>query len=280
MNRYLKLVHMEIHRFRYILAALLGLVAVVQWGALVWSARRMDAALDEVEKFGRYTMYINELSDRKISYAEAIYNAQQLYILSVLAVIGTLCAYLLFVWYRDWLGRSTFIYRLLMLPSARSSIYLSKLTAIVVFIIASLAFQALSLAIGGVIFEVLIRGDRQGESYFVDIVNATLVLQYLMPLRLGDFALNYGLGIVAVLVVFTGILIERSYRWTGIAYAVGYVLICAAAIVIPINVMGMYRTSSYLYTAEIVGIELAIILFVAAVSIWLGFRLLRRKISV
>ncbi|MFC4101200.1 hypothetical protein [Paenibacillus xanthanilyticus] len=280
MNRYLKLVHMEIHRFRYILAALLGLVAVVQWGALVWSARKMEAALDEVEKFGRYTFYVNELSDRKISYAEAIYNAQQLYILSVLTVIGVLCAYLLFVWYRDWLGRSTFIYRLLMLPSARSSIYLAKLTAILVCIMVSLAFQALSLVIGGAIFEVVVPSDRQAYSYFVDIVDATRVLEYLMPMRLVDFALNYGLGIVAVLVIFTGILIERSYRWIGIAYAVGYVLFCGAAIVIPINAMGMYRSDSYLYTAEIVGIEFAIILLIAAVSIWLGFRLIRRKISV
>lgn len=280
MNRYLKLVHMEIHRFRYLLAALLVLVATVQWGSVAWSARSMVAMLDKSEKTGYAITYTNELLDHKISYAEAIYNAQQFYILSVLAVVGVLSAYLFFIWYRDWLGRNTFVYRLLMLPAARSSFYLAKLTAFLVFVFAALAFQSLSLAVGRMIYEVVVPSGRQTASYFIDVIDATLVLQYVMPERLGDFALHYGLGIVAVLIIFTGILIERSYRWTGIAYAVGYVLACAAAIVIPINAMGMYRSSAYLYTAEIVGIELAIVIMVAAVSVWLGFRLIRRKVTV
>ena len=30
-----------------------------------------------------------------------------------------LIIYVFFIWYRDWLGKNTFIYRLLMLPTAR-----------------------------------------------------------------------------------------------------------------------------------------------------------------
>ncbi|MFB9328447.1 hypothetical protein ACFFSY_21150 [Paenibacillus aurantiacus] len=278
MNRYLKLVHMEIHRFRYILAALLGFVVLVQWGALVWSARTMLAQLGEFEKYN--TGFHTALADHRISYAEAIYRAQFFYSTPVIAVICSLGIYILFIWYRDWLGRNTFIYRLLILPSARSSIYLSKLSAFLVFVFAALAFQALALAIGSLIFGAVVPGDRQADSYFVDIVDATRVLEYLMPKKLADFALNYGLGIVAVLVVFTAIIIERSYRWPGIAYALGYLLACTAAAVIPILWMGMYREGAYLYKEEIVSIELAILFVIAGLSVWLGCRLLRRKITV
>ncbi len=37
MNRYLKLVHMEVHRFRWMLAILMGITAVCQISALIWT---------------------------------------------------------------------------------------------------------------------------------------------------------------------------------------------------------------------------------------------------
>ena len=34
--------------------------------------------------------------------------------------------YVFFIWYRDWLGKYTFAYRLLMLPTTRINIYFAK----------------------------------------------------------------------------------------------------------------------------------------------------------
>ena len=49
--------------------------------------------------------------------------------------IAMLIIYVFFIWYRDWLGKNTFIYRLLMLPTNRLNIYLAKATTILLFIL-------------------------------------------------------------------------------------------------------------------------------------------------
>ena len=40
--------------------------------------------------------------------------------------VVVLIIYVFFIWYRDWLGKNTFIYRLLMLPTARIQCLFSK----------------------------------------------------------------------------------------------------------------------------------------------------------
>src|SRR5699024_5095374 len=53
-----------------------------------------------------------------------------LFMLSIALCVGVMFMYCLFIWYRDWNGKNTFIYRLLMLPTERMSLFFSKLTVI------------------------------------------------------------------------------------------------------------------------------------------------------
>ena len=55
--------------------------------------------------------------------------------------------YVFFIWYRDWFGKSSFIYRLLMLPTKRIHIYFAKLTAIMFLVLGLIALQILLMPI-------------------------------------------------------------------------------------------------------------------------------------
>ena len=45
---------------------------------------------------------------------------------TISSVHVVLIIYVFFIWYRDWFGKNTFIYRLFMLPTARINVYLQR----------------------------------------------------------------------------------------------------------------------------------------------------------
>ena len=61
--------------------------------------------------------------------------------------VVVLIIYVFFIWYRDWLGKNTFSYRLFMLPTARIHVYLAKATTILLFVLGLVALQLLLLPV-------------------------------------------------------------------------------------------------------------------------------------
>lgn len=278
MKDYLKLAHMEIYRFRFVLAGLMGLTLVMQLGALAVSAKEKVGMLEHMLA-GTETYAFPWMSDGRISFAEARAGFFQWEDLSVLIVISVLLLYVFLIWYRDWLGRGAFIYRLLMLPASRIHLYTAKLTALMTFILCMLSWQALLLAIGRLLFNRLTPIELRASSTLTEAAKNGF-LAYLMPEGILHFLYVYGIGMLAVLAVFTAILLERSYRLIGILYAGLYLAVCALAFALPIVSLGLYKPYAYFYPAEILAVELAMCVLVAVVSVWLAFRLLNRKIAV
>ncbi|MBB6733590.1 hypothetical protein [Cohnella zeiphila] len=274
MIRYGKLVHMEVRRFRYFLLGMMGLTLVVQVAALIWKTtgevHRLRAGGAPVPFFGF----------DKLTFTWAVFNTQAMFALPILVSAAGLALYVFLIWYRDWLGRGTFAYRLLMLPTARRNLYLAKLTAILLFVFSLLAFQLLALPIEQGIFNLIVPAEMRMDSYFTDIIQANQAFSLLLPLSGAQFLYQYGLGVICILVAFTAVLLERSFRFWGIGYAVIYATACIAAFVVPLLTLGFDRDDAYLYPKEIFGILTAVIMVVAAASIGLGFRLLSRKITV
>jgi len=282
MNHYLKLVHMEIHRFRYILAGMMGFTAIVQLAVLAMSvagevSRREQAALRGETVTNGSAFFPGD----KMSFAKAIFDTPVWFTVPIALCMAVLGLYALLIWYRDWLGRDTFIYRLLMLPSARRNLYLSKLTALLVFIFAMLAFQLVLLLVEKAMFNLMVPEDMRTRSSFAAAVEANVLLNYLvLPGEVTDFATTYGLGIVAVLALFTAVLLERSYRLPGIVYGLLYLAACVVAVVLTPFLLGIEDAGGYFYPEEIYAAVLAVIGLVGVVSVWLGFRLLARKVTV
>lgn len=282
MNRYLKLLHMEIHRFRYILAGLMAITAAVQIGVIISTlvsevSRRKEAILNNHPIDAGNAFF----PSGKLSFASTMFGIQFWFALPILLSIAVLGLYIFLIWYRDWFGRHTFVYRLLLLPTARRNIYLAKATAILMFVLGMVAFQMLLLPVENMIFNLIVPAEMREGSYFADVISANQALPFLLPQNFDQFVFSYGLGFSAVLAVFTAILLERSYRRVGILYAILYLIACVAAVIIlPVSNQAYFNPSAYLYPAEFFIIELVIFGLVVASSIWLGFRLLANKITV
>ncbi|MCI3920072.1 hypothetical protein MO973_07500 [Paenibacillus sp. TRM 82003] len=273
-----KMIHYEIQRFRYALAALMAFTAVCQFGALLWTVLK-ERALRESEAW-RMGVARSEFGSGPLSFDDILFASQNLFGLPILVGIAVIGIYIFLIWYRDWLGRSTFIYRLLMLPTQRRNIYIAKLIAILTFVFSLISFQLLLLALGAWTFRALLPAELREASHFAEAIAANPAFSTLLPPNFSEFLFSYGLGAAGVIVAFTSIVIERCYRRPGIVYGILYAAVCAFLIIAPMPMLGMGSQSAILYPEEIFAIELVVFIFVVAGSLALSFRLLRRNITV
>ncbi|MER2113351.1 MAG: hypothetical protein ABS960_11720, partial [Solibacillus isronensis] len=128
MNHYIKLVNFEVKRFsKLFLALIIAVVAAQIFGAIITSLHYVSNAettmLREQMTVSDYILTYGAYSLQNFLFSEYFF-------LSVIFAAALLMIYVFFIWYRDWLGKSSVIYRLLMLPTARTNVYFAKLTTI------------------------------------------------------------------------------------------------------------------------------------------------------
>jgi len=271
MNRFLKLVHMEVYRFRYILAGLMSVTALLQIVALLVTLH--------YELINRKDPTHHNYNEA-LSFARSITNLDFMIAISILLCVVVMVLYIFIIWYRDFIGRSTFIYRLLMLPTARAHIYLAKATAILIFSCSLLSFQLFMLVVENVLYKLIVPTSLQISSTFAEITRASLVLKELFPVNVEQFFIILGLGILAVFVIFTAIIFERSYRLVGIIIGIVYIVICSFIVTVPIVFLGIDQSITYFYPGELLAIEILLCFIVLASSLLLGFWHLAKKIKV
>lgn len=277
MNRYLKLVHMEVHRFRWMLAILMGITAVCQIGALIWTVtqeltrRREQLPIEIGNSF-------QAPAQEQLTFEWAMFSSQLWFILPILMCISVLALYIFFIWYRDWMGRHTFIYRLLVLPTARRNLYLAKISAFLLFVFGFISFQLILLPIHNIIFKFIVPADQRAGSHIVDAISRNQALVELIPRQFEQFLYSYGIGTIAVIAIFTAILLERSYRRLGIFYGVLYLSGCVLAVMSPALLFNSRHP--YSFPNEIYAEVLIMFALVLCISVWLGMRLLAKKITV
>ncbi|WP_028608713.1 hypothetical protein [Paenibacillus harenae] len=280
MNRYLKLVHMEVHRFRWVLAALMAITAICQISALIVTVLTELSRREErlSQNIGNSSAPVPAKDPLTFEWVMMI--TQQWFSLPILLSIAVLGLYAFIIWYRDWIGRSTFIYRLLMLPAARSNIYFAKITAFLLFVFGLVSFQLVLLPIEQLIFKLVLPADLRADSHIVEVISINQALAMLIPRGFEQFLYSYGLGTIAILTIFTAVLLERSYRRLGILYGLLYLGACGLAVVFPILFLGVGTPGSSFFPEEIFVIVLVMCALVSCVSVWLGMRLLAGKITV
>jgi hypothetical protein len=280
MNRYLKLVHMEVHRFRWVLAILMGVTAIFQFSVLIWTVNkelsfREKLLLETVDK-----SLLTGFSPKYLSFEWAIFSSQMGYILPMFLCIGVLALYVFIIWYRDWIGRSTFIYRLLMLPTARRNIYFAKITAFLLFVFGLISFQLILLPIQHFVFNLIVHADQRIDSHIVEAIISNQALAQLIPRQFEQFLYYYGFGTIVVLIIFTAVLLERSYGRLGILYGVLYLAGWVLLVVSTFLFLNTNERYTYLYPYEIFTLMLILCILVVCISVWLGIRLIAKKITV
>ena len=273
MKNYLKLVNFEISRFFKLYLILIGLTIVCQLiGVIRVSKGYMDLAEKVMDKnqlsVSRFIEQYGTFSVQRFVYSEW-------FLMSIYIGIAILIIYVFLIWYRDWLGKNSFIYRLLMLPTERITIYFAKLTAIMLLLLGLITLQRLLVLIEIQIVNSIVPADFRTYSYGISNIDIFVLLY---PNTFTAFILNYGIGLIFVAVLFTAILFERSYRLKGIFFAIVYGVLSLGVFFAPLLLNGFYPR--YFYPLEIILMGMVTSFIVLGSTIWIANHLLKHKIMV
>ncbi|OPH60364.1 hypothetical protein BC351_17865 [Paenibacillus ferrarius] len=277
MNRYSKLLNWEVVRFSKIFGVLGLLIIVAQFFGIWLNAR---AYLSSAE----ITMERKSLT--AIQYGEQFTPAKMTDSLQSIWFEGSiaLCAvtifiYIFWTWYKEWLGKNTFAYRLLMLPTSRMNVYLAKLTAIVLYVWGFVALQFVLLPVQLALFNSLIPNEWRQPITIAELIGRNRFIHMLLPSDFIEFVLYYGAGVMSVVILFTGILLERSYRLKGIVAGFLYSAAAVVVLILPYLVENKWPTDTW-FPSEVLLYQAVIGLCLTAVSLWLSSYLLRKKVTV
>ena len=269
MRNFLKLLNFEVNRFFKLYLILIGVIIVSQFiGAIVVSKGFMDRA-DQ-----------NQLSmsqNVKEYFSFNYFFDSEWFLLPVFFSIAMLMIYVFFIWYRDWFGKNTFIYRLLMLPTDRITIYFAKLATIMLLILGLVALQILLIPIEIQIVNSIISTDLQSHFSFYHF-SSFEIWGWMYPNTFTEFILIYGVGLIFVAVLFTAILIERSYGFKGIFFAIVYGMLSFGVFFVPI-ILNEF-SNGYFYSLEVLLMIIVVSIIVLGSAILIANHLLKYKIRV
>ncbi|BAB06368.1 hypothetical protein [Halalkalibacterium halodurans] len=274
MKNYLKLTHFEVHRFAKLYAVLLVVTLLSQIiGVFVISKRFLNHATEiMVQNRMNEAQFMEEYGP--ISMANI---TNSMWFVSPIAFGAvTLLLYVFLIWYRDWFGKNTFIYRLLMLPTERINIYLAKATAIFLMVLGLVSWQLILLSLETKLLAWLTPSALHVELPLRETLQSLDFLHVIIPYSIMEFFIHYGLGLMFVFVVFTAILLERSFRLKGIIFGGIYVGIVWLIFLSP----ELSFSRSYFFPIEIFLIHLLLSVIIIGGSIWLSYYLLRKRIMV
>ncbi|AFH61812.1 hypothetical protein ACVNS2_14310 [Paenibacillus caseinilyticus] len=261
-----KLLHYEIDRFSKIYGAMALLTLVVQWVSTVWMAKGL------VERM--------ELGvSARSGHSFITYSTNPAFLAPIALCAAALLLYVFLIWYRDWFGKHTFIYRLLMLPAPRMNIYWAKLSAILIFVLGLIAFQLITLPLHLYTFNSIVPEEARDAVSTAQIVMGHQLFKILIPLHIYKFLMSYITGLAGVAILFTVILTERSYRLRGLILGILYLLITATFLMIP-TLLNEVWYPRFFYPSERVFMEAILGLLILCFSVWLSSYLIRHKITV
>lgn len=277
MNRYWKLLSWELNRFAKIYGVLWLAVLLSQMTGVFLYARNYTSTAGEIMHHDSLTAAEYTARFRPASFEHTISSSWFEAPFSLCA--AALLLYVFLIWYRDWFGKHTFAYRLLMLPTSRMNVFWAKLSAILLFVLGFVAFQLLILRPQMLFFNLMIPSEFRVPESMGELISSSSSLDTVIPRYFIQFVLYYGAGIMAVTVVFTAILLERSFRIKGIVTGIVYAALAGGLLILPVFIANNLLPN-YFYRSELYLMEAAAGLVVLGVSLWFSSYLLRNKVTV
>ncbi|WP_214893605.1 hypothetical protein [Exiguobacterium sp. H66] len=270
MKQYLMLTNEELKRsWKIIVSFILAIASIeilIVVGRIIYHERQVQsymksAKLSEVEA-------IQEIG--KLSFEQASSYFSYIIMIGVAFVL----LYAIQIWYRDWLGESKYIYRLLLLPGSRAKIFFAKFTSLVLVIVSFLGLQWTVIQLSHGIFNWLIKdGYRESGS-----LGLSRSLNKLYMMNLIDLFVLVILSLFIVSFLFLFVLLERSY---GKSKGMLFIIIeLVALIVILISIQYSLEMIDGLLQEEFGAIVLSVFTLYFIYTIWRSLRLLKWKITV
>ena len=274
MNNILTLYDMEFKRIYKIYFTLIGLLFTANIGATLYNIFfRVKRMIDnEGNPITMHTLKSSEGFEYINTYIVGDLGSMTKMAMAFAVLLCLL--YSLVIWYRDYFSKSKTIATLLMLPQKRFNIYISKFLTVIMMIFGIIASQFLFWFIDLVIIKIILNVNTEG---FLNVFKTMLVQQNMIsnlvfnqPI---DFMMVDILGVIlAVTVLFTGVIIERSFRKIGVVLGSIYV---AASIGIYIYVTVSYCT----YSDILLKAHLLYYILMFIVSILISINLLNKRDS-
>lgn len=277
MKQYLKLVNFEVNRFIKIYAVLIAITIVSQLtGVFSISSKYVKNAKEVMGNSSMTTQaFIEQYGE--ISFNDIMYSGW--FIGPIAICVAALLFYVFLIWYRDWFGKNTFVYRLLMLPTARLNVYFAKATTIFITVLGLISVQLLLLPLENALLKYLVPIEFRFDFAVTEIIGSSPYLALFSPLSFFDFSIHYLIGFLFVFVVFTALLFERSYGVFGILMGAIYSAISFAILISPLIVTGLLERA-ILYPMEYFILEIMLMLIILASSLFISRFLLNKKITV
>lgn len=196
-----------------------------------------------------------------------------------LGIIGFMF-FAIFTWYREWFGKNTFVYRLLMLPISRMYIYSAKILTVFLGIFSLLTLQYIVIWIGQFISRSLISSEFYNRVTLAEAFDSNQLLQFLLPSSMELFFIFYLLGFLFILVLYTAILLERSYQLRGFLMGLVFSIFSLLLIVSPHLLPAIFRNYYILFPSEELLATILLAIVVGAISIGTSRYLLKHKITI
>lgn len=182
--------------------------------------------------------------------------------------------YATIIWYRDYYSKSKTIYILLSLPQPKFNIYLAKLIMVIVMIYGVIACQFLFWYIDLNIIKILAGiSSPNFANVYSNMMQSVNQINVVSPYLLDFLMIDLFGVILAVVVIFTGVLIERSFKKVGVLLGVGYILITIIGYVFIIGldsrILGNLLLNHIMYYIVLL-----------MVSILISYRLINKRVYV
>lgn len=277
-KRFLKLTNFEINRISKLTFILVAIMAATNIAEFIFRASLYRSTVNE-------RMLVQSIPAEEVILELGPLNFQNIISsgfipMPILLAFCALFIYTFFTWYREWFGKHTFAYRLLTLPISRMQIYFSKLVSLCLSILVLMATQHVLLYFGQYFvswilpegwFTHLTLDALFGYDFFFSIV---------LPFEFRAFVTTYGIGLLLIVMLFTVILMERSYKMTGIVGGIIYGVLGFIYLVSPAFIPNFARNYYILFDWESTALHLFTYASFFIASLFYSRYLLTRKITV
>lgn len=271
MKQYIQLTNEEIKRSFKLYVIVVLVMAAIELVSVIAQVMYHERKVENFMELNRVSVAEALKQIDTLGYSEASSFFSYVTLIGMAIVV----IYAIQIWYRDWLGETKYIYRLLMLPGNRASIFFSKLTTVFLIIVSFIGIQWCVLQSGFYLFDWLIQPEYQNRNDLSPVQN---VMSEFYTTNLIDMGIILAISLFIVSFIFLLILIERSFRKGKAVVKIGLEIFIAMFIAY-ITVLFLDETRILLETEELIltiGISLLYFMYI----IWKSLRLLQQKVTV
>ncbi|MGL4913251.1 MAG: hypothetical protein ACRC3Y_12565 [Romboutsia sp.] len=223
MNNILNIYNIELKR---VYKWFLGLLAFLIVGNIGLVSSTINNIIKDVAERTKVKPSVNLMKLQEFKTLLYEHGSREMYY-SVMMLFGLMIIfcliYALVIWYRDFYSKNKTGYTLFMLPQNKFNIYIAKALTVITMIYITTLTQILLFFIEFNIVKSLASLSNNDMNYLFKYTmdsSLNLIQPYFM-----DFIMINVIGVIlAVVVIFTGVMIHKSFKLLGLVLGGGYIL--------------------------------------------------------